>query len=76
MTVKVLAGNSHPFLDRKHCIISALKATNGNKARAARLLGIPRTSVICKMEKHNIKLDDIIPAAASRRFLPSTNSEV
>ena len=37
-------------------IIAALKQTNGNKAKAARLLGIDRKTIYNKIEKLGIKL--------------------
>jgi transcriptional regulator with GAF, ATPase, and Fis domain len=43
----------------KNCIVAALKMAKGNKAKAARILGIPRTSIKYKMDKFQIELEDI-----------------
>ena len=42
--------------DERSRIIAALKQTNGNKAKAARLLGIDRKTIYNKIEKLGIKL--------------------
>lgn len=44
----------------KGLLITALKKARGNKAEAARILGIPRTSVKYKMDKFCIELQDIV----------------
>ncbi|MBN2260411.1 MAG: sigma 54-interacting transcriptional regulator [Clostridiales bacterium] len=40
----------------KNLVIRALKATNFNQSKAAKLLKVPRTTLIYKMEKFNIKV--------------------
>lgn len=46
----------HDEDDERSRIIAALKQTNGNKAKAARLLGIDRKTIYNKIEKLGIKL--------------------
>lgn len=43
----------------KDMIIKALKSTNGNKSKAARLLGISRKSLFNKIRDYNINIDNI-----------------
>lgn len=46
----------HDEDDERSRIIAALKQTNGNKAKAARLLGIDRKTIYNKIEKLGITL--------------------
>jgi two-component system response regulator AtoC len=39
----------------KNCILEALKIKKGNKVQAARILGITRSALLYRMEKHGIK---------------------
>lgn len=43
----------------KDMIIKALRSTNGNKTKAARLLGISRKSLFNKIRDYNLNIDDI-----------------
>lgn len=43
----------------KDMIIKALRSTNGNKTKAAKLLGISRKSLFNKIRDYNINIDDI-----------------
>jgi len=43
----------------KETIIKALKATNYNKKKAAKLLNIPRSTLYFKMDKYNIKDEEV-----------------
>ncbi|MCK4375823.1 MAG: hypothetical protein KAX19_10855, partial [Candidatus Brocadiae bacterium] len=51
------------------CIIETLKHTEGNKRRAAALLGISEKSVYNKLERYNITLESLKDGGASS--LPS-----
>ena len=42
----------------KDTIIKALKESENNKAKAAKLLNIPRTTLIYKIDKYNIMSDN------------------
>jgi len=48
-----------PEIERR-CIVAALEKEKGNKTRAAKLLGIPRTSIDSKMKKLNIRFAEIV----------------
>jgi len=43
----------------KDMIVKALKSTNGNKSKAARLLGISRKSLFNKIRDYNINIENI-----------------
>jgi transcriptional regulator with GAF, ATPase, and Fis domain len=44
----------------KRCIVAALEKEKGNKTKAAKILGIPRTSIDSKMKKLNIRLAELV----------------
>ncbi len=46
---------SDNYLSEDEKIIDALKRTNGNKAKAARLLGVARSTLYRQIQRHNIK---------------------
>jgi propionate catabolism operon transcriptional regulator len=48
--------NGNPLEYQKAIIINALKATKGNKKKAAQLLGIIRTTLWRRQKKYNIKI--------------------
>jgi two-component system response regulator PilR (NtrC family) len=45
-------------IERK-CLLEALRAAKGKKSEAARILGIPRTSIKYKMDRHGITMQEI-----------------
>jgi len=52
-TVASVNGEGTPAWERE-ALLSALRKCSGNKARAARLLGIPRSTYFSKLKKHGI----------------------
>jgi DNA-binding NtrC family response regulator len=48
------ADNTTPAWERE-TLLGALRKCSGNKARAARLLGIPRSTYFSKLKKHGIR---------------------
>ncbi len=61
---RIISGTRAPLIkeetDYTQEILKALEKTGGNKAKAARLLGISRRTLYRKMEEYGIKNDEII----------------
>ncbi len=54
-----------PYLSEKDEIIDILKRVRGNKSKAARLMGIDRSTLYRKMQRLNIQIDGLTPPSAS-----------
>ncbi len=68
--VRIAAGTPLEEVERL-CIIETLKHTEGNKRRAAALLGISEKSVYNKLDRYNISLDGLDSMPASESVLSS-----
>ena len=44
----------------------ALRETHGNKARAARILGLSRWALQRRMQKHGIRMEDVVPESGGQ----------
>ena len=44
----------------------ALLETHGNKARAARILGLSRWALQRRMQKHGIRMEDVVPGSGGQ----------
>lgn len=49
-----------PYISEKNELIDILKRARGNKSKAARMLGVDRSTLYRKMQRHNIHADDFI----------------
>lgn len=55
-----------PYITEKDELIDILKRARGNKSKAARMLGVDRSTLYRKMQRHNIHADDFIEQATSQ----------
>jgi len=55
-----------PYISEKDELIDILKRARGNKSKAARMLGVDRSTLYRKMQRHNIHADDFIEHATSQ----------
>ena len=67
--LRIAPGTSLEEVERL-CIIEALKQTEGNKRRAAALLGISEKSVYNKLERYNIRTGSLKNASGAAPFSP------
>ena len=49
-----------PYISEKNELIDILKRARGNKSKAARMLGVDRSTLYRKLQRHNIQPDDFI----------------
>lgn len=46
----------------RRAIVRALRISEGNKLRAAEMLGVSRSTLYRKLERHKLDADDFVPS--------------